>query len=58
MTRRLGISRHQAQTLLKAAEAERAIVEIQQGDVIYRLIPACLVPEPAKKLDADEEIRL
>lgn len=40
MTRSLAISKRQAQTLLRAAEAERAIVEVKVGDVVYRLIPA------------------
>jgi len=40
MTRALAISQRQAQTLLRAAEAERGIVEVKIGDVTYRLIPA------------------
>jgi len=40
MSRALAISQRQAQTLLRAAEAERAIIEVKVGEVVYRLIPA------------------
>lgn len=42
MTRALAISQRQAQTLLRAAEAEKAIVEVKVGDTVFRLIPASL----------------
>ena len=58
MSRNLAVTQRQARTLLRAAEAERAVVEVQVGTVIYRLIPACLAPALLKPLDAEEEIRL
>lgn len=39
MTRALAITQHQAQALIRAAEAERAIVEVKIGDTVFRLIP-------------------
>ncbi len=42
MTKPLAISQRQTQTLLRAAEAEKAIVEVKVGDTVFRLIPACL----------------
>lgn len=42
MTRALAISQRQAQTLLRAAEAEKAIVEVKVGEALFRLIPASL----------------
>lgn len=42
MTRALAISQRQAQTLLRAAEAEKAIVEVKVGETTFRLIPASL----------------
>lgn len=42
MTRALAISQRQAQTLLRAAEAEKGIVEVKLGDAVFRLIPASL----------------
>jgi hypothetical protein len=42
VTRNLAISKRQAQTLLRAAEAEKAIVEVKVGDTTFRLIPASL----------------
>lgn len=42
MTRALAISKRQAQTLLRAAEAERGIVEVKIGAAVFRLIPASL----------------
>ena len=46
MTRSLAISKRQAQTLLRAAEKEKAIVEVTVGKLIFRLIPKCLVDAP------------
>jgi hypothetical protein len=41
MGRALAINKRQAQTLFKAAEAERGIVEVKIGDTVFRLIPEC-----------------
>lgn len=51
MTRSLAITQHQAQVLIRAAEAERAIVEVKVGDTVFRLIPEChaQVPRPIAK---------
>jgi hypothetical protein len=57
VTRSLAISKRQAQTLLRAAEAEKAIVEVKVGDTTFRLIPASLAQRKAE-VDEDEEIRL
>lgn len=48
MSRALAISKRQAQTLLRAAEAERGIVEVKIGDTVFRLIPASLAQVEAK----------
>lgn len=45
MNRALAISKRQAQTLLRAAEAERGIVEVKIGSTVFRLIPACHAQE-------------
>jgi hypothetical protein len=42
MTRALSITKRQAKTLLKAAEEEHAIVEVETKIGIVRLIPASL----------------
>ncbi len=55
--RALTLTQRQAQTLLRAAEAERAIVEVKIGDTVFRLIPACHAQE-AVKVDDGPEIRL
>jgi hypothetical protein len=52
MTRALALSQRQARTLLRAAEAERGIVEVKIGDTVFRLIPAVLAQAP-KPIDAD-----
>jgi hypothetical protein len=46
MTRALALSQRQAQTLLRAAEAERGIIEVKIGDKVFRLIPATLAQAP------------
>lgn len=56
MTRALAISKRQAQTLLKAAEAERGIVEVKIGDAVFRLIPECHA-QKERPIDEDMEIR-
>lgn len=57
MTRQLAISQRQAQTLFRAAEAERGIVEVKVGETVFRLIPACRAQE-TKAIDLGEDIRL
>jgi hypothetical protein len=42
MSRALPITQRQAQTLLRAAEAEKGIVEVKIGNAVFRLIPASL----------------
>lgn len=53
MSRALAISQRQAQTLLRAAEAERAIIEVKVGEVVYRLIPA-IHAQAMKPIDDDK----
>jgi hypothetical protein len=48
MTRALALSQRQAQTLLRAADAERGIVEVKIGNTVFRLIPECLAQESSK----------
>lgn len=57
MSRALAISQRQAQTLLRAAEAERAIIEVKVGDTVFRLIPECHA-QAEKPVAKGEEIRL
>ncbi|ETA72297.1 MULTISPECIES: hypothetical protein [Mesorhizobium] len=52
MTRALALSQRQAQTLLRAAEAERGIVEVKIGSAVFRLIPASIAQAP-KAVDDD-----
>lgn len=40
MTRALPITQRQAQALLRAAEAEGAVVEVKIGETVIRLLPA------------------
>lgn len=56
MGRALAISQRQAQSLLRAAEAERAIVEIKVGATVIRLIPACHA-QVERPIDEEVEIR-
>ena len=56
MARALPITQRQAQTLLRAAEAERGIIEVKIGDKVIRLIPATLAQDErpiAKKREID-----
>jgi hypothetical protein len=56
MARALPITQRQAQTLLRAAEAEKAIIEVKIGDKVIRLIPATLAQEErpiARKREID-----
>jgi hypothetical protein len=39
VTKPLAISQRQVQSLIRAAAAERAIVEVKIGDTVVRLIP-------------------
>lgn len=39
MTRALALTEKQARTLIRAADKERAVVEVKVGDVVFRLIP-------------------
>ena len=48
MTRALALSQRQARTLLRAAEAERGIVEVKIGDTVIRLIPESLAQEKSR----------
>ena len=57
VTRALAITQRQAQTLLRAAEAERGIVEVEIGATVFRLIPECRA-EPVKSQGGRYEIRL
>lgn len=45
MSRALPITQREAKALLRAAEAEKAIVEVKVGDKVFRLIPASLAQE-------------
>jgi hypothetical protein len=40
MTRALPLTQRQAQALLRAAEAERGVIEVKIGEAVVRLIPA------------------
>lgn len=57
MTRTLAISQRQAQTLFRAAQAERGIVEVEIGTTVFRLIPECRA-EPVQSQGNNHEIRL
>ena len=57
MTRALAISKRQAQTLLRAAEAEKAIVEVKVNGATFRLIPASLA-QAEKPMDKPEVLTL
>jgi hypothetical protein len=48
MSRALPVTQRQAKALLRAAEAERAIVEVKVGETVFRLIPASLTQELPK----------
>jgi len=57
MSRALALSQRQARTLLRAAEAERGIIEVKIGDKVFRLIPA-VIAQAEKRVDDLPEIRL
>jgi hypothetical protein len=45
VTRALPLTQRQAQALLRAAEAERGVIEVKIGEAVVRLIPAHLAQE-------------
>jgi hypothetical protein len=57
LTRQLALSQRQARTLLRAAEAERGIIEVKVGETVIRLIPESLA-QPAKLIDEEKDFRL
>ncbi|WP_164743073.1 hypothetical protein [Mesorhizobium sp. Z1-4] len=57
MTRALPLTQREAQTLLKAAEAEGGVIEIKVGEKVIRLIPATLA-QKERAIDDAEVIRL
>lgn len=48
MTRPLAITEKQARTLIRAAEKEKAVIEVKVGDTVIRLIPAVHTQANAK----------
>lgn len=50
MTRALAITQRQAETLIRAAEAQKAVVEVKVGETVFRLIPASLA-QAEKQVD-------
>lgn len=50
MTRALDLTQRQVQTLLRAAEAEKAIIEVNTGGKVFRLIPASRA-QPERPID-------
>jgi hypothetical protein len=54
MSRALAVTKRQAQTLLRAAEAEKGIVEVKVGDAVFRLIPASLAQGKPEVDDPDQ----
>lgn len=54
MSRALPITQREAQALLRAAEAEKGIVEVKIGDKVVRLIPASLAHFD-KSMDKSED---
>lgn len=57
MTRPLILTEKQARTLIRAADKERAVVEVKVGDVVFRLIPADLA-QLDRPIDEEREIDL
>lgn len=57
MSKPLPITQRQAQSLLRAAEAEKGIVEVKVGDTVVRLIPASLA-QLERRVDVPEDFRL
>lgn len=60
MTRPLILTEKQARTLIRAADKERAVVEVKVGDVVFRLIPADLadLPQDERPIARKREIDL
>jgi hypothetical protein len=42
MSKALALTERQARTLLRAADKERAVIEVKMGDTVVRLIPETL----------------
>jgi hypothetical protein len=57
MSRALPLTQRQAQTLLRAAEAEKGIIEVKVGDKVFRIIPASLA-QKERPIDDEEDFRL
>lgn len=57
MSKPLPITQRQAQSLLRAAEAEKGIVEVKVGETVVRLIPASLA-QGRQRVDEPEDFRL
>ena len=56
MSKALPITQRQAKALLRAAEAEKAIIEVKVGETVFRLIPAVLAQDErpiAKRREID-----
>jgi hypothetical protein len=53
VSRALPLTQRQAQALIRAAEAEKAIVEVVIGTTVVRLVPASLAPKPKQGKDRD-----
>jgi hypothetical protein len=54
MTRALPLTQRQAQALLRAAEAERGVIEVKIGEAVIRLVPAHLA-QPKAQVDANRD---
>jgi hypothetical protein len=57
MTRALPLTQREAQTLLKAAEAEGGVIEVKVGEKVFRLIPATLAQKD-RAIDREQDIEL
>lgn len=57
MTRALALTEKQARTLIRAAEKEKAVIEVKVGDTVIRLIPAVHAQEQ-RKVDDPRKGRL
>jgi hypothetical protein len=58
MSRALPITQRQAQVLLRAAEAEKGIVEVKVDGKVIRLIPATLAQDERRQVDEERVIDL
>lgn len=57
MTRALALTEKQARTLIRAAEKEKAVVEVKIGDTTIRLIPA-VHAQAERRIDEERVIDL